>query len=327
MIQALQGWLPTAATASGLMLLVPAALLPTHRAQGALLVLALLLASGFLQLCWLGDALAYGLPLAVPASVLVATSLLERGRFYGLLLVGTAAGALGLYILERLLGWWMPVLSPLALLPLALVMALVTGLLGGMHLSLHPRRVRDGAALWHLAPQGLVLTGWLLLTGGLAGVAEQMHPGAIGISQLAAMLVGGFMSLLQAQGAGSGDGLQKAGEGMAAGLLISLLAPASPMAGAALGLVAAFCVARGEALALALRLADAHRFTGALLLPAMLGLLVPGLMHAAQLAPQLAWLGAALGSAAMLALLLWPLAMLICGVALPARLVREGVQR
>ena len=322
---ALTEWLPSLAIAGGLMLLAPSPLLAAHRAQAAVLVMALLLAAGFLQLCWLRGALAYGLPLGLLTSVLIASPLLERGRFFGLLLVGSAGSVMGIYMLERLVGWWMPVLPPVALLPLVLMTALVIGLLGGAHLKLHPRRVRDGLAVWHAAPQGLMLTGWVLLLAGLAGVAQAMDAKAIGMAQIAAVLVGGLASLLTAQA--SGDGLQKAGEGMVAGLLISLLAPLTPMAGAALGLLAAFCVARGEALALALRLGDAHHFIGALLLPAALGLLMPGMTDMAQLAPQVAWLGAGLGVALFTALLLWPIAMMGFGVALPARLVREGVRR
>ncbi len=316
------------ALAAGLLMLVPASLLSAHRAQAAMLVLALLLGGGFVAIFWLDGALTFGLLLVTLAAVLVAAPLLERGRFLGLLAAGIGGAAAGVYILERLVGWWLPPIASLALLPLVVVMALTVGLLGGMHLPLHPRRVlATGAAVWHPVLQGLALAGWALLLAGLAGGAWEMNRAALGMAQLAAVLAGGFVALLQAHQAGSGDGLQKAGEGMVAGLLISLLVPLTPMAGAALGLVAALCVGRGEALALALRLADPHHFIGALLMPAFIGLLMPGIADMGAMAPAVSWLGAALATGVLVAMLLWPLTMISVGVALPARLVREGVHR
>lgn len=317
--------LPLLLLAAAGLLLLPAPLLAEHRTRAGMVALALVLGSLLLHAVMRQDT-AFSCFIALLGGMAVAAPLLERARFYGLT---TAALATGLAIpsLLVLLAGWMPSTLSLSSLLVALIIAVITGLAGSMKLPLQPRRhAATGAAIWHGAPQGIMLIGWVALALALAGVSYLLDGAAIGLSQVAGSLTAALAALLYSQLQHGEDGWQKAGEGLVAGLLITLLAPFSAPAGAILGLLAGFFVVRSEAIAHAIRVEDAHHFTGALLFPAMLGLIAPGFVQLSLLAAQLQWLGAAIGVALGMSLLLWPLAMFLLGIALPPRLMREGVR-
>lgn len=306
-----------------MLLLLPAPLLAAHRMQAAVTTLALLMAALFLRAVIFENTATVPLFLLPCMAVLVAAPLMERARFYGLLAAALVAAAMIQYAVPEWLAPNLPARPDLALLPLSLIAALLVGMIGGARLPLHPQRHRaDGQAVWHEAPQGRMLAGWLCL---LAAFVLLCGPETLTRAHLAGSLVGGFVALMHAQAGHGRDAMQKAGEGLMAGFLLVLLAPVAPLAASLLGLFAGFFVARSEAIALALRLEDPHHFIGALLMPSMLGLLLPGLTDLSLLAGQIQWLGGTILLAAAISLILWPLTMLLLGVALPPRLVREGL--
>jgi hypothetical protein len=319
--------LPLLLMAAGFLLLLPAPLLAAHRQPAAICTLAILLGGTFVGIFWL-HASPIDLLVCLFAAMLIAAPLFERARFVGLLLAALSGSAALFTGMGNYLQFNLPSVPPLAMFLLTLVAALAMGLIGGTLLPLHPKRFReDGRMIWHGAPQAMALAGWVCVTLALGGTAWLLEPDSIGLPQLGAALVAAFVTLFHAQSAQGEDVLQKAGEGLAAGLLVTLLAPLSPVAAAALGLAAGFIVARSEALAVALRITDTHHFLGALMFPCLIGLLLPGIQDVTLLAPVLQWLGAALLLALMISLILWPAVMLLFGVALPPRLVREGLRR
>lgn len=315
--------LPCLLLVAGLLMLLPAPLLAVHRTQASIASLWLLLSALLMALVWLPtDTSPLTFALLPFGAALIAAPLLERARFLGLSLTALA-GSAALSIAMPAMLPHLPTIAPLALLLVGVVTALLTGMIGGARLPLHPQRHRaDGNAIWHAAPQGVMFAGWVALTAGivlLVGIETLTRTHAI------AMLVAAMLALFIAQRGHGQDALQKAGEGLAAGLLASLLVPLSPLGAGVVGLLAGFLVSRSEAIALGLRLDDPHHFLGALLLPSMLGLLLPGFVELALLAEHLKWLGGTLVLAAALSLLVWPLGMFLLGIALPSRLVREGV--
>ncbi len=321
---ALIHYLPLLPLGAGMLLLLPAPLLAVHRMPAATAALAIIISAALYLLGVKGDASLTSLFLLPCMALLIAAPMLERARFLGLA-VAALSGSIALnYGVTGILAPNLPALPALSLLPVSLVAALIVGMIGGLKLPLHPQRIRaDGSAVWHNAPQAAMLAGWLCI-----GLAFALFCGveSLTLSHAIAALAAGLVVLVQAQMGHGQDALQKAGEGLVAGFLMVLLVPLSPLAAMLLGLVAGFFVIRSESIALALRLDDPHHFLGALLLPSLLGLVLPGLFALKLLAPQLQWLGASLALAAGISLILWPLTMFMLGVALPPRLVREGVQ-
>ena len=311
-------YLPILLLVVGMLMLLPAPLLAAHRMLAGSAVLAIALGSALLAVMGVGT-----LFLLPCLAFLIAAPLLERSRFLGLA-AAALAGSAAIHYAIPLLSPYLPASDTVMMMQVALIVALLIGMVGGMKLPLHPQRHRnDGHAVWHAAPQGLILAGWVLVTAAIAGT---VGIATMGRAQVIAALVAALAALAHAQLGHGRDSWQKAGEGLLAGVVITLLVPLAPLAAAAAGLLAGFLVTRSEAIALSLRLDDPHHFLGALLLPAMFGLLLPGIAELALLAGQLKWLGAAIALAAVISLILWPLSMFLLGIALPPRLVREGVQ-
>lgn len=317
-------YLPLLLLAAGLLLLLPAPLLAAHRMSAAISCLALLMGGLFIQLVWRGDTALVSLFLIPTMALLIAAPLFERTRFLGLIVAALAGSVAVSFGIPQFLAPNLPARPALSLLPIWLIIALVIGMIGGIKLPLHPQRYRaDGSAVWHAAPQAAMLAGWICLA--LAFVFL-CGPETLGMSHINAALVAGLFALLHAQRGHGQDALQKAGEGIMAGLLMVLLVPLTPLAASAAGLVAGYFVTRSESIAISLRLDDPHHFLGALLIPSMLGLLMPGIADLAALASAVKWLGGAMALALIVSLILWPLTMFLLGMALPPRLVREGVQ-
>lgn len=317
-------YIPFLQMAACMLLLLPAPLLAAHRMQAAIAVLAILMAGAFIQLIWRADTSLVSLFLLPGMALLIAAPLLERARFIGVVVASLAGSAAALYAIPELLAPHLPERLPLSLLPLAMVATLVAGMAGGMKLPLHPQRHSDQGAIWHAAPQAVMLIGWALFAVALVGLCGSEK---LSMAHLASALVAGLWALLQTQSEHAQDTLQKTGEGLVAGFLIVLLAPLEPMQASFAGLAAGFFVTRSEAIALSLRLDDPHHFLGALFIPAVLGLLLPGLLDLNLLAAQLQWLGATLLLGLGIAAVIWPCTMALFGVALPPRLVREGPKR
>jgi hypothetical protein len=312
--------LPLLLTAAAL-LLFPACLAPSSRGRGAVAALAVALLSGFAALVLLQPAPLLCTTLALLGALIATAPLLDRARLPALALAGCAAGLAATCLILHQLPLALPPLVRGAALHLILIAALVVGFAGSMALPPHPSRITAQGALRVIAVhQGIALAGWSLLAlcfAGMGAMLDNIAPLPVAASALAAALVALFSARAE-------DGLQKAGEALAAGVLVALLAPLSLEAASALGIVAGFFVSRGEAITAALRIDDAAHLAGALLIPAILGLLAPGFLTLDALAAPLAWLGATLLLGLAIAAIVWPVAMLSAGLALPPRRVREG---
>jgi hypothetical protein len=269
----------------------------------------------------------YAMPSVSPANLflaflsagLMAAPLLERARYLGLSLAIIAGSVAFIYAIA-----WLPTsLSPSVLLLVAAITATLVGMVGGMLMPLHPARHVEGKALWRLSPQAPMLLGWLALAAALAlamvssgAVLDRLHA--------TAMLTSALVAVLFSYAGRGEDLLQQLGEAVMAGLLISLSVSGDAWLGSVLGVAAGCLVTRSEAIALSLRMDDPHHLTGAVLAPALLGLIMPGLFDMAALAQPLTVLGGSLLYAGALALLLWPAAMFLFGLRLPPRMMREG---
>lgn len=317
---ALITYLPHVLLAAGLLCLLPAPVLASHRSAATTLVVAIGMGAVLLRLVGVGEAGPLPLFLILLLAMLLVAPLLERGRFTGLLVAAIAGSSAILFAYDHWLSLLLPERPLLTVVPALLIIAVTAGLIGSMKLPLHPLRHRDdGSAVWHDAPPMRIFAGWSLASLGLA-----IHTAAA-LPQLIAALTAAGLALLVAHSQGGRDALQKSGEGLMAGVLLSLLVTPAPLVALGGGLLAGWFVTRSESIALALRCDDPHHLIGAILAPCLLGLLLPGFADTALLAGQIQWLAAALASAMVLAWVLWPLTMALLGLALPARLVREGV--
>ena len=210
------------------------------------------------------------------------------------------------------------------MLTLSIIAASVTALSGSVLLPAHPARYTLSGQLRGIATaQAMSLIGWALLSA--AFLALSVLLGAAPDFTLVA-LAGIAAALATLLTTSAEDALAKSGEAFAAAVLITSCATINVAFAVLLGLIAAFCVNRSEAIAASLKLDDPQHFIGALLLPAIAGLLLPGLFATAQLASQIHWLGIALIAGLVLAALLWPLTLLFTGLALPKRRVTQGVR-
>ena len=319
--------IPLLLIGGGLLGLLPGLLLPAHRRLALLQVVALLLATlllyGVVQPLWYGADLAF----ALLGSGLIAAPLLERARARGFLVAALLGSGLLVYS-ARLLEPLLPMAPVLSLLLLVVVGTSLLGMVGGLVLPLHPRRAAMGQRLAQPMLAGLPLVmAWAALAAAVVVLAHQIAPGRMDDGTIAASLSSGLAALWLSRREPMELTLVKCGEGLMAGLLLTLLVPLGALLGVAFGVLAAFLVSRSEALAIALRMEDPHHLLGAMLLPAGLGLLLPGLLDMHLLAAQIEWLGMALILPLILSMLLWPVLMLVTGLALPPRLVREPVAR
>jgi hypothetical protein len=258
--------------------------------------------------------------LAMLSAQIIAAPLLDRARRAGLLFVSLLGG---LGIIQLTLGYLTPLLEPIvrsALLLVTVLAASSMALIGSTALRNHPRRSGTLA-------QGWMLVGYGLLAIALGGIGWLLEPGAQPLAQLpivVSALVAALVCLLGAQKHRHPAPLRMAGGGLVAGILVALLAPDDLVVGVFSGIAAAFCVVRGERVAQAILLDDPSQLVGTLMLPAMLGLLLPGLLDLAVMADYLQWIGAALLLASALSVLLWPIAMGVFGLAASQRRVKEG---
>ncbi len=318
--------------------LVPAAaLLLTHvtaagsRQQPMVAALAICLISALIMLTQadgFSSTSVIFISLAQLAGTLVAASLLDRTRFNGILFAATTAG-IGITVFTmHVLATCLPLVARGGMLLTLLIAALTCGLAGSMILPLHPsRHTEQGAARWQTSPHGLLFAGWVVLALVLGALIWLSLPASRGfpMATLTAALAAATATLVATRR--NPDSLQKSGEALAAGIIITAIAPLSPLYGALFGLVTAWLVNRSEAIAQSLRIDDPAHLIGALLLPAMIGLVLPGVLSLPLLAPSLVWLGTALALGLAIAAILWPLAMLLFGFSLPPRLVREGTDQ
>lgn len=264
--------------------------------------------------------------LATLATLVIAAPLLDRGRTLGSI-IAASAGGLGALAAAALAMDFNPALPVSALLPVTLLVALLVSFTGSALLPMSPlRHDSAGAARVVVASQGLLLAGWLALAVCILLLARFLNPALAWLPPLACAAAASLLSLLTARGE---TALGRAGVGLVAGLLIALPAGFALEAALVAAVAAALCVARGESISQAIRLDDPLGAMGALLLPLSSSMLMPALVEgsATALAAQFRLLGYALAAAISISVILWPLTLVLFGLALPAPQAREGVRR
>lgn len=315
-------WIPLLLLAIGFMLVMPSALLAAHRTTASITGLAILLGSILVHIIGDSTPTPAGIFMHMLAAVLIALPLLERARMPGMLI----ASLVGAYMLLFAIPTWLvpelPGITTPAMMLVIIAASALVGIIGGLTMPLNPRRREaDGRIVWHAAPQAPMLMGWAALTIAIMCIVGF---GMFTKGHATAMIVAALVALLHSTHRHGEDGLQKAGEAMLAGLLITLLVPLTPIHALFLGLIAGYLVVRSEAMAHTMQIDDPHHVLGAMLLPSILGLLLPGLVGIPLLADAIEWIGATFGIALLISLILWPFTMLLLGIALPAKLVRNG---
>ena len=309
-----------------LMLLVPANLAPQSRLAGSvtllgglLLCAALMLLtarSGILTNFTQADGAITTLMLVVCG--LAIAPLADRARPASLMLVAPIAAYATLSAL-----FTFNASSAVVLVGSVLAIS-ITALVGSATLPAHPARYTVSGQLRSVSTsQAALLCGWTLLAASL--VALTMMLGTTPDFTLLALsaIIAALATLLTTH---ANDGLAKAGESFAAVALITCCTPLTMPLAVMLGLAASFTVHRSEAISLSLRVDDPQHITGALLMPAALGLILPGALNTTRLASQMSWLGIAIITGLALSALLWPIVMLLTGLALPKRRVTQGVR-
>lgn len=250
----------------------------------------------------------------------ITAPMVDRARSVGAVLAATIGGIAALVASMA----YVDAAAPLSLFTFAMITALLIGFAGSALLPMSPlRHTSSGATRYIPSAQMQLFAGWALLAAAILLLADQLSVlrwVPVLVSGLSAAL---FMLMTRAQT----DMLQKTGEALVAGVLIALAAKLTPEVALLSGVLAVFCVNRGEAVCQALRLDDPLHMAGALFAPLILGTLLPGVLDMHLLAPACAQLGYALAVAALVSVILWPVVMIFAGLALPTRLAREGVHR
>lgn len=296
-----------------------------HYALGASLAIALLVALfSFLQ-SFGGPAYLEGILLHTSLGILlaqiVAASLLDRARLIGLI----GGSVLISFSLLSLIIDEMPMLLPLvpreSWLLCSLLAASLVGLTGSALLPAHPARVMRAGQL--RAPQfsyvrdaGLFVMAisFVLVA---AGNAEAELSSSFAITAITAALY----PLLVNRGPMR---LHRAAEGVLAGCIIAILSDGGHEQAVFYGVIAAVMVERGDHIAGALRLDDPARLVGTVLLPSLIGLLLPFADDLAMFADALRWLGATILAAGVVSLI-WLAVMATVGFAAAPARVREGL--
>ncbi|MFM9890887.1 MAG: hypothetical protein ACKVOE_09690 [Rickettsiales bacterium] len=259
------------------------------------------------------------------STMLIAAPLLGRGRTAGTMISASTGGLAALASAAYALDYF-PALIKATLLPATLLVAVLLGFAGSALLPMSPLRHDARGALRNLPNHtGTRLAGWGLLCLALLFTARFLNPALPLLPVLACAIASGLLTLFTTR---AERAMATLGEAFCAGLLLALPAGFTPETAILAGVIAAFVVARSDAITQALHLDDPLRAVGAVLLPLTLGLLMPGLLDfsVAALATQLRLLGFILAAAALISVILWPITMIFVGLALPAPLARYGVR-
>lgn len=259
--------------------------------------------------------------LGILLAQIIAASLLDRARSMGLI-AGSVAGSFAvLTVMIDTAPVLLPLLPRTAWVLACVIAACVVGLIGSALLPLHPARITRDGQLRAPTFSALRSLGLLLCAAALVLFAWGNEERSLAPSFMISAITAALYPLLRGRGPHS---LQRAAEGALAGCVIALMLPTGGWVAALYGLLAALFVERGERMAAALRLDDPGHLIGALLLPAMAGLLLPFAQDIALLADVLRWLGSAL-LAGLVVSLGWFVVMATVGLAAPPARVREGL--
>ena len=309
-----------------LMLLVPASLAPQSRLAGAGTLFGSLLLTAALMLLvehrnmlvhfTTADATIASL-LLLSAGISIAP-LADRARPASLMLIAPVASYLAFSALFAF-----NAASTISLMSGIIALSL-TALVGSAMLPLHPSRYSPSGQLRTIATsQSRLLIGWVLLAASFLALTVLLGRTPDYVLVILSVIIAALATLLTTR---VEDGLAKAGQAIAAASLLTACATINLQIAIMLGLVASLCVNRSEAISASLRVDDPHHFSGTLLLPAIFGLLVPGILDSAQLAAGISWLTLALITGIALSAMVWPVAMLLSGLALPKRNITQGIR-
>jgi len=310
---------------AALAMLAPAPLAPRERRGGLITLLAIVLLALVSSLLMIrlqagSDTLNVSrigaTSVVMLAGGLIAAPLLDRARTGGLVLGSTL---IGLFMVPGLFHGAlpkMPAISGVALLLTVLIASSLIGLIGSWQLPRSALRfTANGARRAVPVNTARAAGGWAVFALTITVLGASMLAPGVAFAPVPLLISGIVASFLQLMVSKPEDALQKAGEGLAAGVLIATMGPYAVEHGFLLGLVAGGVVMRSEAITARLKLDDAQHLTGAVLLPCVLGLLAPVVSHTSDMHASLSWLAVAVGLGVMLPLILWPIVKLTVGLA------------
>ena len=234
--------------------------------------------------------------LALVITGLVCAPLLDRTRPVPLLITASLVGIFLTPLLMHGLEAKLPVIDGEPLLYTAIITSCLIALGGSKQFPPHPARGE------YTINYRRMFMGWLTFAVLFGLYATAMKSA---IPPLVSAIAAAGLCLVRTR---TQEAWRKVGEGIMAGTLIALLSPYSPEATAAIGVLAGYMVLRGEALTKTLKLDDPHHLTGTLLLPAMVGLMLPCVGKHEMLTGSLLWLGAAILLGLLGTVAVWPLA-------------------
>jgi hypothetical protein len=255
--------------------------------------------------------------LVVLATGLALGPLLDRARPATLLITANLAGIFLVPFFFHGLLPRLPSIGGLGLFYGILIASATFGLGGSLQLPRHPERYLKGVRRIHPIENSRLCMGWVLLAALLLLLSYLMTAPDRALPLVPILVSGGVGALVGLLRGRPTYALVQAGQGFTAGLLIALPSALSLEIALAAGLVAGTLALYAEAIAQWLRLDDPHYLTASILLPACLGLLLPGLIGLQPFTLCAYWAGATFGIGAIAAIILWPLAKLTLGLADP----------
>ena len=260
--------------------------------------------------------------LGIFLSVLIALPLLDRTRFWGLVTGATLGGFGSAWMMADLGYRILPRLQDASLLLAACITACVVGLLGSALLSRHGKRYTTEGIRRHTPTafwQPLLYAGFfsasLLGAGALYSIplaSTHWLLSAVAAAACAVALNRRHPALLPL-----------VCHAFICGMVVGFSCATLGLWALTLGALAYLLAARAETIAQALLVDDPFHYTS-LILCAGIGLLLPGILSAPLLASLVIWLCVSIGAGLVIAALLWPAMMLLVGLALPPRLLREA---
>ncbi len=233
---------------ASLLMLAPAPLAPSQRRFGgiallATLILTLLLSLLMIRLQAASDTINISriaaTSIVMLSAGLIAAPLLDRARAGGLVL---ASSVIGIMMVPGLLHGLLPKLPPIsgvALLMTVLIASTLIGLIGSWQLPMSKARFTAKGARRAVPVNGaLTAGGWAILALALVVLGTSMLPPDAAFNPLPPLVSGAVASFMQLLISKPEDALQKAAEGLAAGIIITLMGPHVIEHGFLLGLIA-----------------------------------------------------------------------------------------
>ena len=263
---------------------------------------------------------AYG-ALAMLAALVVAVPMLDRARLPGAVAGSTCIAAGILAGIADAAHPLLPLIARGGWIQAALMSACIAGLGGSAWVRRHPSRSKLATRMLARGQWLMPLAGHVLLAGALGCLALVLEPATSPHAMVIAVIVAALATLLLAP---RPFAMQRIGESLVAGTLLSLSVTQQPHALIAGG-SAALAILVGPRLCRALRVDDPARLMGSILIPSLLGLVLPGIVQENDVHAVGIWAGTALACGIAGSVVLWPVVMATLGLRANSRLVREGM--